>query len=331
MPRRQKKILKFFFAVVVVILMINNFDIIFEILDKHISTSDPQIRLLEFGINYTNFFVPEPKLSSTILAIVLTAEKHLLTRGIAVWETWGQGFDNIIFTCNCPNVIVVKNLIQENVEIPSHLKKFAKVSHLPILHINTTESSDLMGVKVLEVLKQSYAVYKHHSKWFYMVDDDAYVFVENFKNFVKKKNSSEPYMYGFKFKHLPLPGGHIGGGPGILLTNESMRLLVDKIIKNQCKSFIDKFGDVTIGGCGYAAGISIANTSDDKGKPLFHFHDPKTHFYGPVPPYLYEFGVHDKKIGKECCSLETIAFHYVKVNEMYTIHRNKTFLKDLLS
>ena len=88
---------------------------------------------------------------------------------------------------------------------------------------------------------------------------------------------------------------------------------------------------MTIGGCGNSAGIEIGDSSDDKGRPRFHFYDPNIHFNGPIPPYLYKLGVHDKKIGKECCSLESIAFHYVKEKDMYAIHKNKNFLKQLLS
>ena len=55
------------------------------------------------------------------------------------------------------------------------------------------------------------------------------------------------------------------------------------------------------------------------------------HYHGPLHNILLLYDHHDKKIGKECCSLETVSFHYIKPSEMYTIYANKTFLKDLLS
>jgi hypothetical protein len=110
-----------------------------------------------------------------------------------------------------------------------------------------------------------------------------------------------------------------------------MRRLVDKIERNECGPYIDHYGDVTIGGCGYHAGVLIANSTDDQGRQRFHFYDPKTHFYGPLPTYVYISGNHNKKIGKECCSPETIGFHYVKIDEMYAMYGNKNYLKDLLS
>jgi hypothetical protein len=291
------------------------------------------VKIIEINYKFQSNYSLKPTLSTNgVLCVVLTSEQNIITRGIPVWETYGHELeDNIVFACNCPRVIAVKNLIEKNEEIPEELAIYKKVVHLPILNINVTEDVKKMGKKVLIVLKDAYETYKNHSNWYFMVDDDSFVFIDNLKKFIQSKNTSEPYMYGFKFNHLPKPGGHIAGGPGILLTNESMRRIVDKIDKNECEPYIDHYGDATIGGCGYHAGVLIANSSDDKGRPRFHVFGPKTHFYGPVPPYLYELGVHDKKIGKDCCSLETIGFHYVTIDEMHEMHRNKNYLKDFLS
>ena len=55
------------------------------------------------------------------------------------------------------------------------------------------------------------------------------------------------------------------------------------------------------------------------------------HYYGPLDNIFMRYDHHDKKIGKQCCSLDTVSFHYIKPNEMYAMYRNKAFLKDLLS
>ena len=270
-----------------------------------------------------------------LLCVVLTTESNIKTRGVAVWNTWGQQLykrGNLVFACNCPNIIKLKALLNEKKEIPNDLIIFKSVSHLPVIHVNVTEDKAKMGKKVIVVLKETYEIhYKNNSNWYYMVDDDAYVFVDNLYKFIKTRDTDLPFMYGFHFKHLPLPGGHIGGGSGILLTDESLKRLVKKIDENGCNSFIDTYGDVTIGGCGYSAGVIIGNSSDVYDRPRFHFHDVNTHFHGPIPKYLFEYGVHNKKIGKECCSLETIAFHYIKEADMYKMHENKNFLVELLT
>jgi hypothetical protein len=283
--------------------------------------------LQDFVLNYNKI--------ERLLCMVLTTETNIQTRGLAVYKTWGKDIENnggkIIFSCNCPNIMKYKKLIEENKEIPKELQIYKHVAHLPLVHINVTEDKRQMGQKIVVVLKESYEIYKNSSNWYFLVDDDAYLFVDNLYKFMNFENTFEAFMYGFHFKHLPLPNGHIGGGPGILLTQESMMRLVNKIYENGCKQFIDTFGDVTVGACGYSAGILIGKSEDEYGRPRFHFHDVDTHFKGPIPKYLYEYGVHNKKIGKECCSLETISFHYISESNMYAMHKNKNFLKDLLT
>jgi len=36
--------------------------------------------------------------------------------------------------------------------------------------------------------------------WYYISDDDAYVNMNNLKDFLRDKSSSEPVSYGFEFK-----------------------------------------------------------------------------------------------------------------------------------
>ena len=193
-----------------------------------------------------------------------------------------------------------------------------------------------MGNKVLTVLKESYDIYKSRSNWFIMIDDDGYIFIDNLYRFIETKNTNEPQIYGFKFTHTKnlIKGmtGHIAGGPGIIITKESMRRLYDKIINNECKNTtIYQYGDVAISLCSVLANISIGDSRDEFGKQRFHNYDPFVHFNGPLPFILRDFDHHSKKIGKECCSLETVSFHYVNQSLMYKIHQNKTFLKDLLT
>jgi hypothetical protein len=283
-------------------------------------------------VEIKNEFLPQPnKPPKGPLCMVITSEQHILTRARAVYETWGQHFNDLLFACNCPHVIAVKNLIEQNKEIPDALEKYIPVAHLPILNLNIIESIDRMGEKVLNVLVKSYEIYKNHSNFYYMVDDDAYVFVDNLYKYIESLDTSQPQIYGFKFHHLPLPGGHIFGGSGILFTNESMKRLVSKIQKMECEIHKDKFGDVTIGGCAFDAGIDIVNSIDEKGKPRFLPYDPVTHIKGRISKVFSIFGSYNKQIGKECCSDGTIAFHYVKSELMHVIYNNTSFLKDLLS
>lgn len=106
--------------------------------------------------------------------------------------------------------------MNKNKEVPAYLKPYIKVANLSILNLDVIERIDAMGEKVLAVLKESHKRYRRIASWYFMVDDDAYVFVENLYKFTQKINTYEPKIYGFRFIHeiAQAPDGHVAGGPG---------------------------------------------------------------------------------------------------------------------
>jgi hypothetical protein len=178
-------------------------------------------------------------------------------------------------------------------------------------------------------MKEAYKFYKDTFEWYFLVDDDAYVFVENLNKFIANKNSNQPFYYGyawhigfkwnFSYKwflnfefNYSLPYSYISGGPGILFPNVSMSRLVKNFENKNCEKYMDGFGDLTIGKCANDISISIGDSNDEKNRPLFY-------------PYN-ELNLTNR--GKSCCSLEAISFHYVNYTEMYYIHANKQILKE---
>lgn len=108
-----------------------------------------------------------------------------------------------------------------------------------------------------------------------------------------------------------------------------MKRLVKEISENNCMK--DMYGDISIGNCANKVNVTIGNSDDSTGKPRFHPADPKTHYYGPLPGALFSSTSHNGKLGKECCSVESIGFHWVGPDIMPQIYANKTFLQDMLS
>jgi hypothetical protein len=266
--------------------------------------------------------------NSEILVIVLTTESSILSRGDALWNTWGKELQ-IIFACNCTNIEKVKEMKMNGDSIPDELKPFEKMSHLPIMNLNIQEDYNKMGVKVFLALQEAYNGFKKKAKWFFLVDDDTYVFSKNLIKFTNTQNENENKIFGFKW-NIEIDGGYIGGGAGMLFTNETMRLLTEKISKKECDPNASMYGDVTIGYCAFKAGVKPVYPFDALGRPYFHPHDFKTHYKGILPSSLSDSGAHNKKIGKECCSLDSITFHYVQHADMYAMHANKNYLEDML-
>lgn len=268
------------------------------------------------------------------VCMILTSESTLLTRSAAVWKTWGKHCERALFACNCIKLIKnqekLRKLLKESDQVPKEFSEYADIVDMPILNLNLTESYNKMGEKVLLVLRLTYEMYASTHKWFFMADDDTYVFVNNLNKFTESLDPTNPFTYGYRYKHKIPPNGYIGGGAGILFTNESMSRLVNKIKNGECDKFLNMYGDVTIGGCANASGILIGNSSDVRNRPRFNYIPPLQHFTGPLPDWLTSVGgTHSGVIGRESCSNESISFHYIKPETMYEIYNNMTILNDL--
>lgn len=253
-----------------------------------------------------------------------------MTRGIAVWKTWGKKCESIVFACNCENVLRLKELLKNGTDnLPIDIIQYEPVVDMPILQLRMQEDGSKMGRKCLLIMKIVYEIYKDLFEWYYLIDDDTYVFVDNLNKYTSTLNSTQPYMYGNHYKLLFI-NGYVHGGAGLLFTNKTMELFYNKIVEHECDKYITFWGDVTIGRCANSIGIKIGDTYDAFRRPRFHNYAPELIYYGRVPTSLDAMALTNGKTGKECCSLESIAFHYLTPEEIYSIDSIKSFLQDLL-
>jgi hypothetical protein len=165
--------------------------------------------------NRSNFNNNEHKMNQedleNTICIIMTSEKTFIERSFTTWETWAWKCDRAIFACNCANFTksFKSNRISEDIE-------YDRVASLlnNILQLDVVENYSFMSQKAILLLKTIYRLYNDQFKWFFLVDDDTYVFVENLKTFIRKLNHSEPFTYGFNFKNKELvsTGYHSGGG-----------------------------------------------------------------------------------------------------------------------
>ena len=182
------------------------------------------IGLIILGIISVYYFYYERKLkikklsktlksdNEKVICFIMTSEKTFIERSVTVWETWAHKCDKTVFACNCQNF--TKNLNSNNRNASLGNIEFERVSSIPIMQLNVVEHYDSMAEKVILILEKMYKNYIDQFKWFFLVDDDTYVFVENLMTFIGKLNYTEPYTYGFNFnnKGLVESGYHSGGG-----------------------------------------------------------------------------------------------------------------------
>ena len=106
----------------------------------------------QYNTNSSYNSVYENSSKTHALCIVLTSEKTITTRGVAVWETWGKYCNKTIFSCNCKNVKKYNELIAAKEEIPDSLKNISLVANYPILYINVEEDYNKMVFIVYPII-----------------------------------------------------------------------------------------------------------------------------------------------------------------------------------
>ena len=99
----------------------------------------------------------------------------------------------------------------------------------PTVGFNVTAGRNHNGLKVLAVWKYIHKHYVDDFDFFFKADADTYLVVENLLYFLKDKDPELPHYYGHIQKNVRHQKfTYMAGGPGIVLTRESVRRLVTK-------------------------------------------------------------------------------------------------------
>jgi glycoprotein-N-acetylgalactosamine 3-beta-galactosyltransferase len=253
-----------------------------------------------------------------LLCIILTSKKSIFERGPAIRDTWSQKCNKTMFSLN-------KNDLMHNIS-ESKLKFLNQIN---ILNLPLNESYDKMAEKVLLTYKMIYELEKIKFNWYLLVDDDTFIYIDNLYKFIESTDSKIPYTYGYNFKKVVSTGYHSGGG-GVLMPYESLKRIYESIINNKC-DFKEGYGDVALGHCSHISNVKIGDSTDSFGRERFHPLNVKDHYSGNYPDWIYSYAKNKLKSGFDCCSLDSISFHYVNKQDMYKMKKSKTYLDFIFS
>jgi chondroitin sulfate synthase len=168
---------------------------------------------------------------------VMTAQKYLDTRAQSVFNTWGKA-------------------------IPGKMSFFSRsgsstVFDLPLVSLPGVDDSYPPQKKSFMMLKFMHDNYLNKFEWFMRVDDDVYIKPDKLEAFLRSLNSSTPHFIGqaglgnkdeFGLLSLDYDENFCMGGPGIIMSRETLRLVVPHI--SYClKNLYSTHEDVEIGRC----------------------------------------------------------------------------------
>jgi chondroitin sulfate synthase len=174
---------------------------------------------------------------SLVFVGVMTAQKYLDSRAKSVYETWGS-------------------------RIPGEISFFSRSGStsrydIPLVSLPGVDDSYPPQKKSFMMLKFMHDNYLDKFEWFMRVDDDVYIKPDKLEYFLRSLNSSKPQFIGqaglgnkdeFGLLSLDYDENFCMGGPGIVMSRETLRVFVPHI--SYClKNLYSTHEDVEIGRC----------------------------------------------------------------------------------
>ncbi|KAL3945109.1 MAG: hypothetical protein SGBAC_000838 [Bacillariaceae sp.] len=235
---------------------------------------------------------PETK-SNKIMCIIYSMESRHATSIRAMRETWAPGCDGFLVFST---------------------KSDPRIPAISVPHIGPEEYKN-MWQKVRSMTQFVAKHYLSQFDWFYIGGDDLVAFPQNLKNYLATFNASEPQFIGRRFKGHK--GGFNTGGAGYALSRPSLRCLVDHREDPVCEplSHRPKEDMFTAKCLRSACNITYTDTRDAQNRERFHHYAPDFEYTYNGEVGWYE-NLHKEwggvLLGKDCCSPETVNFHYIK-------------------
>ncbi|XP_054286275.1 chondroitin sulfate synthase 1 [Macrosteles quadrilineatus] len=240
---------------------------------------------------------PNNSHGSLLFVGVMTAEKYLSTRAVAVYETWGK---------SVPGKIAF---------FSSEVSKRPKNRpDLPLVSLKTVDDSYPPQKKSFMMLKYMWDNFGDRFEWFFRADDDVYVRTERLEVFLRSLDSRKPYFLGqagrgnqeeFGLLSLEYDENFCMGGPGMILSRETLRRIAPHI--GTCLgNLFTTHEDVEVGRCVQRFAGIPCTWAYDMVNVFYHNYTEKTAFTGP----LKSKSVHD-----------AITLHPIKLPKyMYRLH-----------
>lgn len=171
---------------------------------------------------------------------VITAEKYLATRAVAVYKTWGS---------DIPGKIAFFSSEES--------KRPANMPDLPLVSLPNVDDSYPPQKKSFLMLKYMWEKYGDHFEWFFRADDDVYIRPDKIEDLLRSLDSKKLYFIGQAGKGNPEEFGLLSleedenfcmGGPGMIMSRETLSRMAPHI-KHCLHNLFTTHEDVEVGRC----------------------------------------------------------------------------------
>ncbi|XP_076179933.1 chondroitin sulfate synthase [Ptiloglossa arizonensis] len=178
--------------------------------------------------------------TSLVFVGVMTADKYLDTRAKAVYETWGKELPGKIAFFSSESSTVPSNCLD-----------------LPLVPLPRVDDTYPPQKKSFMMLQYMWNNYGDHFEWFLRADDDVYVRTDRLEKLLRSVDSRRAMYIGqagrgnseeFGLLSLEYDENFCMGGPGVILSRETLRRIVPHI-KYCLRHLYTTHEDVELGRC----------------------------------------------------------------------------------
>lgn len=250
-----------------------------------------------------------------ILCFLNTSPKTHATRAVHIFNTWGKHCDKLLFASSLTDI------------------------NIGAMGLNVSDDHDHMWGKEKLMLQHIHKNHLNEFDWFLKADDDTFLIAENLRYLLASYSTEDPIYFGYKFNTSLHKLGYFSGGSGYALSRNVVRTFVEKILVDR-KFFVNENPEDTPRGDGlchintdkriedWEISVCLDNFHVYPGdgrdvlkRERFLMYDPEWHLLGrPIKHWYWSRKYYWTDEGLDCCSNYTIAFHYIKPKNLYTLY-----------
>ncbi|VDK35626.1 unnamed protein product [Taenia asiatica] len=233
-----------------------------------------------------------------VFATILTTPPAKMVKAVHVKMTWARRFNGYLFVSSEDDI------------------------YLPSIKVVNEESRNILWEKMRQAMIYIYRNSLNDYDFFMKADDDTYVIAENLRFFLSNQDPNIPILMGRRFNYS-VEGFFPSGGAGYVLSRGALKLIVEGILNGASACAQSQAPeDVQIGYCAAAVGVQWLDSLDEYGRETFHPFYP-SHLLSKSAmestPWIFGRNYHPLKMGFNCCSDQSVSFHYVEPMDMYTL------------